>query len=222
MTNNAIATVCNTPRSPARAWLGTIVCALSMAGPITSAVADETVVRVEEDWTLVLNEPNNDVQAPQFHTLMAPGRDLGFFFFQVCWNYQELPEFQAGGMQLQSWDHEEPVSDHRVALDELSTAAETIRWTQVLETNGSVLSLEIVNGSSTSWGSFGGGDMRSEGGVHAENLNQYSTDVSVDNSLITYGSNRVDSMIITEVRRYGPNGLLSVDSTPKVVFRLEN
>jgi len=52
----------------------------------------ESIMRVEEDWVLV--EPDGDVLAPQFHTLMSPFIHLDSFYAQVTWNYWELPEFE--------------------------------------------------------------------------------------------------------------------------------
>ena len=60
----------------------------------------EPVVRVEEDWMLVLNEPDGNVDSPQFHTVMSPFSDASSFFAQVLWNYRETPDFVTGGVQL--------------------------------------------------------------------------------------------------------------------------
>jgi len=178
------------------------------------------VVRIEEDWRLVLNEPDNGVESPQFHTTMSPNAHVNSNYAQVLWNYREVLDFEPGGLQLQSWDGDYLVRYRVVRQSALSTAAETITWTQALETDGEALSFEIVDGDSTTWGSFGR-DMRIDSAANLANLNSYSSDVSESESCITYGSNRVDELVITEVRRYAADGsLVSVDSTPRYVYLL--
>ena len=85
-----------------------------------------TVVRVEEDWCLVLNEPFQGQTTPQFHTVMSPYGHAETAYAQVSWNYRELPDFAAGGLQLQAWgpDFELGFRDDR--QDTLSTDAETV------------------------------------------------------------------------------------------------
>ncbi len=188
---------------------------------LPQALADEdtsVVIRVEEDWVLVLNEPASELVAPQFHTVMSPFQHLKQGYFQVSWNYRELPAFEAGGLQIQAWQDEDGLDDVSVGENSLSQDAETIVWTQSLETNGSQLAFKIVNGQSSSWGSFGGDEWSSVVSVATTNLNNYSAAVSKANSWITFGSNRVDSLVITEVRYYDVNGLTAVDSEPVVVY----
>ncbi len=189
--------------------------------PILYAEEAVDVMRVEQDWEVVLNEPGTDIDAPQFHTVISPFGNLDSFYLQVCWNYREEPDFVPGGMQLQAWQGEDPAGKKSYREDKLSTFAETITWTQTMQTNGSVLTLGIINGSSTTWGSFGGADTSLSGNVGVANLNGYSTDTSVYNSWISYGANRVNTLRITEVRRYDRDGkLISRDQTPRVVFQL--
>ncbi|HOW69139.1 MAG TPA: hypothetical protein PKY77_00945 [Phycisphaerae bacterium] len=176
----------------------------------------EPVTRVEEDWVLVLNEPDDAITSPQFHTVMSPVGNLEGSYAQVLWNYREVPNFVAGGLQLQGWNGEQMVNSKTVRVTPLSTTAETIRWTQVLEIVEGELFFDIVNGQSTTWGWFGR-DMRLQQAGTASDLNAYNAQVSVNNSCITYGSNRVTQLVINEVRWYGQSGLLYTDSTPKVI-----
>ena len=177
----------------------------------------QQVVRVEEDWVLVLNQPNDSVISPQVHTAMAPAGNLDGFYAQVVWKYREIPNFTAGGLQLQLCNAQEVVQFKNDREDPLSTAAETIRWTQVLETSGGVLRFSIVNGQSVTWGNFGSGlQLASAGGP--DDLSGYSPQVSVQNSCITYGANRVNVLGIAQVRYYGPGGLIYADQSPRAVY----
>jgi len=181
--------------------------------------AADPIVRVEEDWVLILNSPNQNANSPQFHTLMSPFGDIDSYYAQVAWNYREIPEFLPGGLQLQAWNGETLIRTRAVGTTQLSTAAETIFWTQALQTNGMALYFSILNGHSLTWGEFGR-DMMIHMDANLGDLSAYSTDVSVANACITYGSNRVNILAIVQVRYYSADGLAAVDSTPRIVYNL--
>lgn len=196
--------------------------AFSTATPVPAdAPFMEPILRVEEDWVLVLNEPDGSVDSPQFHTVMSPFSDVETYFAQVLWNYREEPDYISGGVQLQSYDGETLVRGKSMEFGQLSTTAETVSWTQSLETNGTSLSFSISNGQSTTWGVFGK-DMYIATDAALASLNNYNPDFSAQASGITYGSNRVNTMTITQVRYYGASGLLGVDATPRVVSELSS
>jgi hypothetical protein len=200
---------------------GSLLCMVSASTPI---VADEPsdIIRIEEDWEVVLNEPNEDVDAPQFHTLMAPFAHFEPFHFQISWNYRGEPDFVSGGMQVLAWFGESCIGQKSYREDKLSICAETITWTSVLETNGCSLKFEVINGASQTWGAFGGSETSLTGPIYIPNLNFYSTDFSAANSWISYGANRVDLLRIKEVRRYNQVGqLIARDTTPRVVYELD-
>jgi hypothetical protein len=192
--------------------------------PATAAVGDppagSSVARVEEDWQLVLNEPVESLNAPQFHTLMSPQGSTDGVYGQVSWNYWELPEFTAGGLQLQAWRGEDDLSHRCVRSDSLSRDAETVTWTQALQLHEHSVRFSLLNGHSSSWSTFGGPETYVDLPAMLTNLNGYSPLVSRSSSWITYGANRVDALKITAVRRYDVNGtLLSSDTTPLVVYQ---
>jgi hypothetical protein len=190
--------------------------------PAAVAMGDApTVMRVEEDWELVLAAPSTIKTAPQLETVSSPVGHLSSIFARVTWNYREQPEFLAGGMQLQAWNGDTYLAKTNFGSDDLSTVSETVTWTQSIKTDGYLLTLKVSNGQSTTWGSFGGSLLTLQGIVYLPNLNGYSTDVSVANSGITFGANRVEMLRIKEVRRYdGAGDLLSTDSTSRVVHQL--
>ncbi len=190
------------------------------AHEMRSARADEGayIMRIEQDWQLVLNEPGAEVNAPQFHTVISPNGGLNNGYAQVSWNYRELPDFTSGGLQVQMWSGDGDPQLTSVGEGVLSTNAETITWTQRLTTDGTQLTFAIINGHSTSWGAFGGDAMTASLPLSHPNLNQYSTSVTQTNSWITFGANRVNSLVITQVRYYNTDGLVRTDSTPVVIY----
>ncbi len=177
-----------------------------------------TITRVEEDWMVWVYEPDGNLYAPQFHTVMSPVPGLDSYYFQVTWNYHELPNFWPGGFQVQGWRGEEQLAVQDVDRAELSSWAETIRWTQVMETNGNQIAFSVMNGSSTSWGTFGHPDTTIVQDGSVSNLDQYSPDESVANSWITYGQNRVIVLMISEVRYYSEGTLVKTDDTPRYLY----
>lgn len=209
--------------------VGACVVALGLSSEAVAQIGDDTtntgsgdVMRVEEDWEAVLNEPGANLSAPQFHTVMSPLGHTDSYHFQAVWNYRELPNYQNGGLQVLAWDGENEAGSKSFREDALSSAAETVSWTQVLKYSSGALTFRIKDGQSTTWSSFGGTEARLSGTVYIEqNLNGYSPSVSVGKSWITYGSNRVSLLRIKAIRYYNVSGvLLQTDSAPKVVFPL--
>ena len=87
----------------------------------------------------------------------------------------------------------------------MATPGERVTWTQTMTlTRGGeaiVLTFEIINGQSTSWGRFGGqGYLRSSVATELQSLNGYNPRLSVLNSSVGYAANRVQSLAIREVR----------------------
>jgi hypothetical protein len=129
----------------------------------------------------------------------------------------------SGGIQAQSWNGESHLQSRSVEYNQLNTCTETITWTQRMLTNGTELFFEIANGESATWGEDFGKSLMITENAGLSDLNDYNSASSVDNASITFGSNRVDLLQITEVRKYDQDGdLISVDSTPKTIFNLDD
>src|SRR5438105_2896138 len=85
---------------------GAVLALLAVLAGTTAARADLLsslgCARIEEDWTLVINEPNDLVASPQVSTQMSARAVQGRFYnFHV--NSRDVPNFQLGGLQLQVW-----------------------------------------------------------------------------------------------------------------------
>jgi len=204
------------------ACVGAVLAAATAPRPC-SAQPTEPVLRVEEDWLLVLGIPDGAVVSPQFHSAMSPYGHVDSIYAQATWNYRSEPDFDPGGLQVQVWDGDALLKSKNVVEEPMDSDAETITWTQVMETDGEFLLFGVLDGSSTSWGTFGGWETTIVGRKYIPDLSGYSTSVSVANSWITYGSNRVEKLVITEVRYYGEDDddPLWVDTAPKVVFEAD-
>lgn len=183
-------------------------------------VAPPQAMRIEEDWQLVLNDPRTAVTAPQFHTVMSPAASMNGLYFQVTWNYRELESFSDGGLQMQIWNGESDFASREVGSQPLSVSAETVSWTSRMSTDTARVTFSIVNGHSSSWGGFGGESMTVRTAKPIANLGTYDPSISVENSWITFGSNRVQSLVLRAIRKYdGEGNLISEDVNPRVIYQ---
>lgn len=178
--------------------------------------------RVEEDWEMVVGNPDAALDAPQITCTYSPTGNLDGIHAAIELNHRSQPSFAQGGLQIQVWNGESlVVARSYVNNAPLSTDGETVRWTQTLDLHGGNLIFEVINGTSTTWGAFGGqGYLKATiHGVSLTNLNGYHPDVSVANSGVGYASNRVQSLVLKEVRLITSTGDVLTDSTPRVVHQ---
>ena len=192
---------------------------LLLSGFSTAFAQAPSVVRVEEDWELVVSDPFADSAAPQVTCVISPVGHLNWHHVAFELNHQSVASFVPGGMQLVVWHGETMDHTHKHPSSAvMSTDNETVRWTQALNLSAGVLRFEVVGGTSTTWGSFGGsGQLRHSESTLLTSLDGYSPDVSVANSGVGFAGNRVSSLVLKEVRVYLSDGTQVVDSTPRVV-----
>ena len=185
------------------------------------------LARIEEDWSVSVNQPDATLASPQFSTQMARS-PLASRFCNLHLNSVDFPSFNLGGVQTQTWHNSTNlavVTSPNAAI--MATPYELVTWTQYLRFDPTSNQLKFGIGtlqpntpgsSSTTWGDFSSGmEVAVTGG--STNLDNYDPNYSVRNSGITFGSTRVDSMVLLAVRYYDGNGnLLYTDSTLRPVF----
>jgi hypothetical protein len=186
------------------------------------AQAGSGIVRVEEDWELVVLDPNAAVYAPQVVTAISATDDVNSPYATFEINHRTQPDFAPGGLQVVGWHFEEPVVRKRfVGEGLLQTPGEVVRWTQVMRLDGGQLTFEVINGTSQTWGAFGGnGTLKVSLTTTLANLNSYNPAVSVANSGISFAANRVQKLALKQVRWYTSAGLLATDETVRTVHEL--
>lgn len=174
--------------------------------------------RVEEDWELVVIDPTLIEAGPQVTTTMAPEPDPARTLMILNLNFREEP-FLPGGLQVGCW-----YDDLLVASGEsertwpLFLNNETIRWTQRLSVAENVLTYQIANGQSSSWGSFGAnGRLAMAVTTHVTNLESYTPTFSAENSRVGWLPHRVQRMRLLRVRYYQGDVLLETDETVRPV-----
>ncbi|MCA9090767.1 MAG: hypothetical protein KDA90_19265 [Planctomycetaceae bacterium] len=184
------------------------------------------IVRVEEDWELLIACPVPEQNLPQIVTVFGPtDADFGTHtVFEL--NHGTLPEFGEGGMQLQVWWRDLEVG-HKAqhAPTELSFENELVTYTTVTRLKEDLLYMEVIRGKSVSYGDFGNsGLLQMRLYTFRNDLNPYDPDNSIRNSRVTYGANRVNRFVRRAIRFYkqGNNGpeLYCDDTTPTYVHRL--
>lgn len=180
----------------------------------------QQVDRIEEDWELIVGEPDSATNAPQVTCMMSPSNSAGEFYATFELNYQSSPEFVPGGMQLQTWNYECPISTHKFPNGaQMSAYNETVTWTQRMSLSVCSLTFEVLGGSSTTWGNFGGqGYLRANAESCFGSLGGYNPATSVANSGVSYASNRVVRLALKEVRYYSGSQLVYTDTTERVAW----
>jgi len=102
----------------------------------------------------------------------------------------------------------------------MAQPGEIVGWTQSMELDDGVLVFEVTDGSSSTWGSFGGqGYLKIYMYTSLTNLNGYSPTVSVNNSGIGYAANRVQLLVLRRVRLITSTGEVLEDTTARVVHQ---
>ncbi|MEX0585818.1 MAG: hypothetical protein WD176_04200 [Pirellulales bacterium] len=202
---------------------GLFAAAVAGWGLATSRAEDggtPNITRVEEDWELVVSEPDVHDNSPQLSCVTSPLGDLSGLYAVLELNHRTQTSYVRGGLQLQIWNGPDQLVSTKTSYDNdyLSHAGETIRWTQSLKVSDGTLTFDVFNGTSQSWGNFGASsDLRRTVSTTLTNLNAYSSDVSVQNSGVGYGGNRVTSLVLKTVRKYAGDQLVQTDSVAKVV-----
>ncbi|MEX2175148.1 MAG: hypothetical protein WD872_12370 [Pirellulaceae bacterium] len=181
------------------------------------AHGQSNIWQVEEDWELVLAEPDAATAGPQVTCTISPVGNIAGQHATFEVNYQTAPAFSAGGVHLHVWNHESRLSTvSRNSSVVLSTAGETIRWKVIMSVSDGNLTVDIDNGTSSTWGGFGDGQLISVA-TSLTNLDQYSPAVSVEHSGVGFASNRVQSLKITKIKTKRTGGQVTEDNTIRVV-----
>lgn len=178
-------------------------------------------VRVEEDWVLVVSAPAIADNSPQVTCAIAP-QNIGGGYLALDVNCHTQPGYSAGGVQIHVWSPNSPMlvaNADKTAM--LQTDNETISWTtRMALTPGQSLTFQILNGVSTTWGDFtDNGNLSLSVATTLMDLTGYSPTVSIQNSGVSYATNRVTSLTLKAIRWYSASGtLLAQDTTAQTAY----
>lgn len=174
---------------------------------VCASLHAQNVVRVEEDWTLQVNEPDQQLDSPQITTAMLPFGPNSTTIFFLDINHGSDPDYSAGGLQVRVDQNADCSESIRINSGEkLNHSSETIKWTQVMVRQSSQLRFGIVSGQSETWNSFGGPETFVDVASSASNLNAYRPADSLSNSGAVYAGNRIASLKLLRVRLFNDLG----------------
>lgn len=175
-------------------------------------------VRVEEDWYVKIGTPSPNEDSPQISTVIAPSWTLWGYYAVFDMNCATQPNFESGGVQLQLWyDGVIVQSRSNTNWASLFNPNEEIRFTSAISIEDNQLVFEIKNGTSTSWGDFGNGEIRMSVPTWRQHLNWYSPWFSEQNSRIGFASHRVRRFIMERVRYFNESGEQSQETDPRIL-----
>lgn len=183
-------------------------CCLLLAGASICFGQDNfEIIKVEEEWSLVVETPDPLQDAPQISTWMSPSSSMDGAYFGVELNHAERPAYRGGGFQtkamIDSKQRDDRV-DHQG--EKLYVPGETIRWTQSLAISNGELIFSIKSGVSQSWGTFGGPSTEVKLATSLTNLNEYSPILSAESSGVGFAANRVASLKLVKIRVFTSRG----------------
>jgi hypothetical protein len=197
-----------------------VLFSLAAVGIATAQTPTPVVDQIEEDWQLVVATPDFEGVGPQITTSMSAGADLTsapWVAFDM--NYREYPNFLAGGMQLQVWSGAQLLDTSSQGSSQFSSSNETVTWTQRMSLSGGMITYNVTNGQSTSFGKFGQGSglLGVTFQTVLSSLTDYSPTVTTAHSGVSWQSNNVTSLTLLRVRYYSGGLLVSTDNTPRVI-----
>jgi hypothetical protein len=175
-----------------------------------------SIVKVEQDWVLVVTSPDSNRCSPQLFFQLSP-ESGGDYNCQLLMNYCDQPNFSAGGVQIQVWQNNTVLDgkDNNPNQSVLQAENETVTFTLVMEIKGNKLHFSAVNVSSTSWGDVSRLSVSTD--YNPDSFETYSTADTIANSGILLGSNRVTSLTLKEVRKTDRSGNVTTE-LPQVIF----
>lgn len=186
----------------------------------TSAAQTPQIIKIEEDWELDVAMPDPEANVPQVVCVFGPeDPNTGLHaIFEI--NHGTAPSFAPGGMQIQAWRGDTQLWYRNHPNNrEFDAAVDQIRFKTVTELVGDRLYLDVDDGTSANWGSFGNsGYLIGYVNTNRTNLNDFDPSHSIQHSRITYGKHRVNRYVRTEVRYYTADGLHLTETEDSVIF----
>jgi hypothetical protein len=201
--------------------VATVCIAFALQASPGIAQAQTHVWQVEEDWELVLAQPDASTAGPQVTCTISPLGHISGLYGTFDINHRSAPNFQSGGVHLHLWNGESrlgTVTGGSSAV--LATSGETISWKTIMTVESGVLTIDIDNGSSATWGAFGQGIIGSVV-TTLSHLDQYSADLSAASSGVGFAGNRVHSLKLKKVTLNRTDGTSVEDNTERVVHWVE-
>jgi hypothetical protein len=188
---------------------------------LSEVVEEKSIYRVTETWELIVGSADPAEGAPQLNTVMSPLPHVDSYYGLVTVNYSDLPSVVLGGLQSQIWHGETNLTYGSVEKEGTTISGpDTITWSQYMEIKDGKLDFHVHDGTSTTWGSWGGGGFCSTGvSTDLANMNGYTPAISVEYTRRWgFERDRIISLKITSITKDYTDGTTSITTTPIVVL----
>ena len=205
-------------------WSRTFVAAASLLTLVSFQAASlaqtpGVLHRIEEDWEMVINDPDPETNSPQVSFVISPNATDEGCYFQLQMNYAADETYSSGGFQVSAVRDDVIIEEARSAgRSLLSYDNETVRWTTVMAAIDGRLFFAVKDGSGQSFGEFGGPEyLVRMSNDHIADLSEYTPSKSVEMVDIGFGGNRVASVVLKTVRLYYADGTVqtvAVNASP--------
>ncbi len=199
---------CALSKLSAASQLRTLCMGILTLGCMVPCIAEEAkVIMIEEQWEMVINEPDPNSHSPQVTFFTAPSGESENTYFQLQMNYAADEAFSGGGFHVAAVNGavmiDEERSQTKVAL---TTAHDHIRWTNVMALIGDNLYFAVKDGHCGDWGVFGGPEYLVAMPTSLSDLSGYDAQKSLSAVDIGFGGNRVNNVVLRSVVRYYSDG----------------
>lgn len=192
-------------------FIGGVV--LSGVIPDQSLFAEEPVVyKVEEDWEMMVNEPDVSNNSPQITFFTSPSHELDNSYFQLQMNYHADEAYSSGGFHVASVQEGKTVDEARsVTRKNLSTNDDVVRWTSVMAVIDNRALFAVRDGYGREWGNFGGPNyLVRMVPSPVSDLSKYQHQQSLQSVDIGFGRNRISRITLKAVRLFYTDGRVEV------------
>ena len=179
---------------------------------------------IEEDWTLIIANPDKTNHAPGIKMIMSTQGDLLGYSADYGINYHKEGNpaaFAPGGygIELCSPNSCQPTIVSSSEDDTLNTPGETLTWTQRLKLSNGTLTFSLRNTNSQTWDTVSGEVLSVSSPCDLADLSGYDPNFSALQSGPTWWPSRVTSLVMTAVRYYNATGqLLLIDPTDRSAY----
>ena len=185
-----------------------------------SQIRAENVASIEEDWQLDAGMPSSARSALKITCLTSTG--AGTQSQHVIFLINETGSV-GGNVQLQLWNGDQLLATTDVpgTREVLSKPGECVNWTTRLSVSNGVLTAEVLNFSSSTWGSSTGKATIATVATLTtlSDLNSYDPNVTCQSSGVEFGSMRVHKLTLRKTRIYTGKQKSVETSLDRVIFQ---
>lgn len=205
-----------------------LTCCLAVLTATVPGLAQETsepapkLKRVEEDWVVLIRNPDWKIASPQVLVCMSPNGLFNEEYGLMEINHASKPSWFAGGIQMQGWRGELNTALYNAPKTQVLTSDyDRLTFTTAMEiTADGHTEFSIINGKSRTWGTFGNsGNLKVKVPTTRTDLSEYTRESSVKNTHVTHGAHRVSIMYQRRARYYYDDNTSVTDDSYRILHR---